>query len=46
MQNLKEQLKNAIDNENNVFSITTTTIKKNGKKDIIVLQSISEQKDK
>lgn len=46
MQNLKEQLKNAIDDENNVFSITTTTIKKNGKKDIIVLQSISEQKDK
>ncbi len=46
MQNLKEQLKNAIDNENNIFSISATTIKKNGKKDVMVLQSISEQKVK
>lgn len=46
MQNLKEQLKNAIDDENHVFSITTTSVKRNGKKGVIVLQSISEQKDK
>lgn len=42
MQNLKEQLKNAIDDENNIFFIEASIVKQNRKADIRLLNMIKE----
>ena len=44
MQDLKRQLKNAIDDENMIFDIKATIVNRNNKKDVIVLQNIEERK--
>lgn len=42
MQNLKEQLKNAIDDENNIFFIEASIVKQNRKTEIRILNTIRE----